>query len=408
LAGNAATGLPSTATSIELQELVGSGQLPSNPIEITGISFRAAPGTGRINATIGSLSVYLSTSPNFPNTNGSGKTLMSSTFANNVGPDKTLVYSGSNIVARDTGCTAPGPCPSDINITFTTPFFYGAAGPLLIDLFETNLSGTSGALDAQSFPAPGGSVAQVVGPLGSSAGTFSYQGSIVQLTYFTKVPTNVSQVAAGGAWGTELVATNTTDGPVSFGLNCYLDTGGGATQPWNIAFVETSSTQNLLLPPAGTLFLHTPPASVLTTGWCQVVGDPGLALYAIFTQIVAGRPNQDGTAPASASATGVIVPFNNTSGFVTSVGLVNPNPEAIVVGSYIQTDTGAVLQPPLFTMPPFGHLAFALPTQFSTTGGQRGLIQFYASSGSVSALALLFDPSGSFTAAPTYPTTAIF
>lgn len=189
-AGNAVNSLPQTTSSLELQELVGNGQLPSPTFMVTGISFRAAPRTGPIKANIGSLNVYLSTSPNYPNTNGSGpngigKTLMSPTFANNVGPDKTLVFSGSNIVLSDSGCAAPGPCPFDINIVFTTPFLYsgGGSGTLLIDLVETNINATSGALDAESFAAPGGGVSQVVGTAGAATGTFSYQGSIVQLTY---------------------------------------------------------------------------------------------------------------------------------------------------------------------------------------------------------------------------------
>jgi uncharacterized protein (TIGR03437 family) len=184
-AGNATNPIPQTQTSIEFQQLIGNGQLPSPTFMVTGISFRAAPGTGPIKGSIGSLSVYLSSSPNYPNTSGSGKTLMSTTFANNAGADKTLVYSGSNVVLSDAGCAAPGPCPFDINIPFTTPFVYsgGGTGTLLIDLVETNISATSGALDAASFTAPGGGVAQVVGTAGAATGTFAYQGNIVQLTY---------------------------------------------------------------------------------------------------------------------------------------------------------------------------------------------------------------------------------
>jgi hypothetical protein len=104
--------------------------MPSGAIVITGMSFRAAAGSGAINATIGSLSVYLSTSPNYPNSKTAGTTLMSPTFANNASFDKTLVFSGSNVSWSDAGCTAPGPCPFDINVVFATPFYYsGSNGP---------------------------------------------------------------------------------------------------------------------------------------------------------------------------------------------------------------------------------------------------------------------------------------
>lgn len=183
--GNAGLQIPSGTASYEIQRLLGSGQFPSGTIQITGISFRAAPGTGPISATIGNLAVYVSTSPNFPNTKNSGQTLMSSTFASNVGSDNTLVFSGSNVTWSDSGCSS-GPCPFDINITFSTPFSYNPAnGQLLIDTKLTNFDGTSGTFDAESFSAPGGSVSQVVGSLGSSSGTFSYQGNITQVTYTT-------------------------------------------------------------------------------------------------------------------------------------------------------------------------------------------------------------------------------
>jgi uncharacterized protein (TIGR03437 family) len=184
-AGNASTSLTTLpAASVEIQETAGTGQFPAGTIQITQLSLRAAPGSGPISATIGTLQVYLSTSPNYPNTSGAGKNLMSTTFANNVGADKTLVYSGSNVTLSDGGCTSPGPCPFDINIIFSTPFTYTpASGPLLIDLLETNVNAKSGAFDAASFTSPGGSVAQVVGPFGNATGQFSYQGLILQVTY---------------------------------------------------------------------------------------------------------------------------------------------------------------------------------------------------------------------------------
>ena len=49
---------------------------------------------------------------------------MSTTFANNVGPDNTLVMSPSNFTIIAAGCAGPGPCPFSNQIVFTTPFPY--------------------------------------------------------------------------------------------------------------------------------------------------------------------------------------------------------------------------------------------------------------------------------------------
>src|SRR5579872_2132190 len=75
--------------NIRYQELLGPQQLGSGTIIINQIAFRAYPGTGPLSFTIANLAVYLSTSPLFPNIDN-GRTLMSTTFANNVGPDNTL------------------------------------------------------------------------------------------------------------------------------------------------------------------------------------------------------------------------------------------------------------------------------------------------------------------------------
>jgi hypothetical protein len=94
-------------------------------------------------------------------------------------------------------CAAPGPCNFALNIVFKTPFVYSSSTPLLIDIVETNLSG-SGALDAASFAAPGGSVATVVGAAGSATGTFSDAGPVVGVSYTTSTPaiTGVVNVAS--------------------------------------------------------------------------------------------------------------------------------------------------------------------------------------------------------------------
>jgi hypothetical protein len=124
---------------------------------ITGMFFRADPGFGAVNFDVSSLSIYLSTSPNSPST-------MSTTFANNIGPDNKLVFSGTNIAWSDAGCSGPGVCPFDLGANLTTPFYYNPAnGSLLVELIGTGFTG-SGFTDAVSFGGPGGGTARVRSP----------------------------------------------------------------------------------------------------------------------------------------------------------------------------------------------------------------------------------------------------
>jgi hypothetical protein len=170
------------------QELLGAAQFAavSGPILIDQLSLRAVPGTGPLDFTMASLDLYLSTSPKFPNASGP---LMSDTFADNVGPDNTLVFSGL-FTASSPGCAGPGVCPFDTNITFTTPFLYNPAnGRLLLDLKVTGYSGVDGETDAVLFAGPnGGSVANVVGSLNDTSGGLTFGGDIFQLRYTAAAP----------------------------------------------------------------------------------------------------------------------------------------------------------------------------------------------------------------------------
>ncbi len=218
---------------------------------------------------------------------------------------------------------------------------------------------------------------------------------------------NVAQVADGGPWQTILVITNTTTTATTATVNFFQDTAGGATQAWNLTPLEGSAA-SVQVPAGSTVFLHTPGTNPTTiTGWAQVIAPGGVVSYAIFTQRVPGRTDQDGTAPGSPISESVLVPFDNTGGFVTSVAIVNPSSANETVSVNIRIETGAISQSSIL-LPAQGHSAFALSQQFPETAGHRGLAEFYVTTargnigGSLSAIALRFNPTGGFTTAPVY------
>ena len=77
------------ANASRFQEIVGGGQF-TQPIVISGIRIRSAPGLGPVSFNYTSLKVTLSTTQAYPNPNN-GHVLPSVTYANNVGPDATVV-----------------------------------------------------------------------------------------------------------------------------------------------------------------------------------------------------------------------------------------------------------------------------------------------------------------------------
>jgi hypothetical protein len=184
---------------------------------------------------------------------------------------------------------------------------------------------------------------------------------------------------------------------LSHGHNGWRDTG------MDPQFLEVSSTTGLALSGGSTMYLHTPgTASSLSQGWAMVNANAGIVAYAIFTFRHPGRQDQDGTAIAAASSTRILVPFDNSSGLATSVGVVNPTGTSQSISVNFRTANGTVSQGSLPSVPPNGHMAFLLSQQFPAIAGQAGLAEFYNPSGSFSVLALRSNPTGAFTAAPVY------
>jgi len=191
--------------SFRFQTVLDPDQFPPGPIDITGFTYRSVPGTGALNVSLTG-KIYLSTSPNWANS--TGHPLLSTTFANNVGPDNTLVMSPVDYPLTSAGCAAPGPCPFANNIVFTTPFPYNRAnGPLLIAIQFTTFSGTSGEFDVITCQNTSCMINGVNGPLGAPTGTINADphlggSNVTQITYTngTCTPSSTALCLSGGRY----------------------------------------------------------------------------------------------------------------------------------------------------------------------------------------------------------------
>ena len=125
---------PCLPSSGRVQQLYSASEFTDGPaIQLTGIAFRPdeqdSVSFGSTSGTIQSIEIHLSTKP---------AGALSSTFANNVGADDTIVYSGAVALTYDPSGQSVGSVrPFMWAITFTTPFVYHPAnGDLLVD-FKT-------------------------------------------------------------------------------------------------------------------------------------------------------------------------------------------------------------------------------------------------------------------------------
>jgi PEP-CTERM motif len=199
--GNA-PGPPGTATNLHFQEIFAADQFAGipGPLLISQYSYRAVPETGPVSVSTTSMTISASTSPYWPNSSGSN-TLITNTFADNIGPDNTLVFSGSGTLSSP-GCTGVATCPFDLVITFDTPFFYDPAlGSLLLDVQIASTTG-SGTVDLQSFTfPPGGSEGILGGNIGDATGSFASIGQVIQFGYTLTPEPSTSTLMLSGLAG---------------------------------------------------------------------------------------------------------------------------------------------------------------------------------------------------------------
>ena len=179
------------------QEVFGSGQFSSVPAEIviTQFAFRAAPNTGPMSLSFTSLNISLSTTQYGPNTGF--PMVLTDNFATNIGPDNTLVFSGS-LDLNSPGCAGSAPCLFDIIFQLSTPFLYHKnQGRLLLDISGTaaSMAGTVDEVE-YTFP-PGGPVASVSGDPGDATGGFDSGGIIMQIGYTVPEPSMCALVFGG-------------------------------------------------------------------------------------------------------------------------------------------------------------------------------------------------------------------
>ncbi|HEY7391319.1 MAG TPA: hypothetical protein VH640_22580, partial [Bryobacteraceae bacterium] len=222
----------------------------------------------------------------------------------------------------------------------------------------------------------------------------------------------IPQIADGGSWQTTLVITNTSSAAASINsINFYQEISPGVGQAnWNVGFKEGAVPTSV--PAGSTILLHTfGTAAVTATGWAAITAGPGIQAYAIFTQRIAGRQDQDGTGNAIPAASRFLVPFDQTIGSVVGLAIANVSASPQTITLAVRTTNGSVTQASI-PVAAYAHFNFPLnslnlaPSQLSpvinAASGQSGLIEVYTSSASLAVLTLRFNITASFTAAPVY------
>jgi len=351
-AGNLA--IPAGSKASRFQEVLGGGQFPG-AIVITGMRIRSAPGTGPVNFDYASYKITLSTTQAYPNT-ANGHTLPSITYANNVGPDATVVYNAA-VSGSSPGCAGSGPCAFDLAIAFATPFsFDPTKGRLLVDVVSSAATGTpTGSLDGVGFPDSSTStVASVSGDPTKTTGGLALAGVVLGLDTSTPPLTSsfyFPQIAFGGGWQTTATYVNYSQQSVTCQTTFYSDSGAPLLVPFGGTPVSSRIDE---LAPGADLHQQTTAdvAAAVSAGWAMAACSAPIKasmLYRFYAQGVA-----QGEAGVNAMTTPAteFVTFAETK---TGIAYANPSVTAATVTIKVLSSAGLALGSTAVQLAPNAH-----------------------------------------------------
>lgn len=254
-------------------------------------------------------------------------------------------------------------------------------------------------------------------PMATSGGTlqFTSQGSsgTFQATFSGTPPAPtltrsgvLSHIAAGGGWTTVITLVNTSSAALAVSVVLHNDDGSALTLPVTItqqgaSQPTTTASVSATINPNATLLISTGQLASTVVGWADVLSSGSLGGDAIFRSTPQTGSPSEGTVPLQSQYPSmVMLPYDNTSGFVMGVALANLSSSLASVTVTMWDDIGNQLGTQFISIAGNGHTAFVLPNQFPLTVGKRGIVKFQATGG-IAGLGLRFSPFGTFTSVPT-------
>gem|GEM_PF-2906601 len=210
------------------------------------------------------------------------------------------------------------------------------------------------------------------------------------------------QIADGGLFRTTITITNQDFLTAYVTMKFHRSTGAGATADWNLRFDNgATSASTILIPPGSSVTLRTTgEPAVVEQGWGEIFSTGyWVSGFAVFEQSIPGRPEQEAAVPINyAAPRRILLPFDNTSGFTTSVAVANiSETDASIINLVFRDTAGNRITTQTLGLPARGHTAFELIQSYPVLKGIAGTLEFSTTAGETSALGLRFTDSGAYT-----------
>lgn len=214
------------------------------------------------------------------------------------------------------------------------------------------------------------------------------------------------QIASGGGWSTTFTLLNTDASTAKAHLDFYDDQGAPLpltlTQYVAGATVTTASADVTLQP--GTMTSIVASGGQARSGWAHLLAEGNVGAYALLAYSN-GTGTTEAIAPISIStANAYMLPFDNTNGYVTGVGLANNSAQTASVLATLRDPTGQTVSTGTILLPAWGHVSFEVNGRYPATANATGTLELSSPvSGQIGVLGIRAGSNDSFTAVPALP-----
>jgi len=259
-------------------------------------------------------------------------------------------------------------------------------------------------------------------PQYSGAWTFTAQatdthGDATQLTYTLPAGDGQSltrfgvlpHIASGGGWKTTLYLANLDSQPQALRLAFRGDSGQLLSLPLKVTAggeSQTLTTANLdTTLPANSMAQIESDAGTAEgiNAWVECLGSPLIAGYGVFRYAPADGTQSEATVPLETNfKPSFLLPYENTNGFSTGIGLANLSQDIpVTITATLYDENGVQIAQQPLAVPKGGHVSFSLTDQFPEAASHRGFVLFQgADAGLITGLGVRVSPLASFTSAP--------
>ncbi|MGJ5817820.1 BACON domain-containing protein [Paludibaculum fermentans] len=222
---------------------------------------------------------------------------------------------------------------------------------------------------------------------------------------YTRGKRSLPQIADGGdsatSFRTSITLVNNDATQATVNLRFWRDTGSNTAAAWPLTFLNGVDPTNVTIAPGASVTLETAGTSpTVQSGWAEILSGQWVTGFAVFKQIVPGRPDQEAAVPINVATPGrTIMPFDNTGGFTTTVAVANMSGDVASVVNFTFRDLQGqrIVQVQLPEIPPNGHAAFRLIDLNGIVDGKKGSLEISSLAGEMTVMGLRFASSGAYT-----------